>query len=137
MIAWWGWTLIWAGLALGMVIMLALFAWWLFRKALVALDDLSHLASKASLFEVDHARLPPPQRAVLLSLREVLEREDTRKRHRTARTIARRESRMARAYRITALDASTANWPPAWTAGRVSSETGYHEQNRVRQKKRT
>jgi hypothetical protein len=137
MIAWWGWALIWTGLVLGMLVMLALFSWWLFRKALVALNSLSDLVTISSLLEIDDAQLAPTQRAVLLGVREVLEREDARKRHRLERTAVRHERRMARARRITAVDVSTAQWPSAWTARRVSSETGYDRRTRTQQKKRT
>lgn len=137
MIAWWSWILIWTGLVLGMLVMLALFAWWLFRKSLVALDDLSDLADKTSILDVDDARVPPAQRAVLLSLREVLAREDARKRHRVARKADRRDRRMARARRITSVDVATAQWPEAWSKKQAPSDTGYHGETRTQQKKRT
>lgn len=137
MIAWWGWLLIWAGLVLGMLVMFALFAWWLFRKSLVALDDLSTLAEKTSILEVDDERIPPAQRSVLLSMREVLAREDARKKHRMARKVARHERRLARAKRISSVDASAVEWPASWSAPRASRESAYHGGTRTQQKKRT
>ena len=137
MIAWWGWILIWTGLVLGMLAMLGLFAWWLFRKSLVTLDDLSDLAEKTSILEVDDERVAPAQRAVLLSLREVLAREDARKKHRSERKIARHERRIARAKRISSVDASTVEWPARWSEPRASRVSGYHGGTRTQQKKRT
>jgi len=137
MIAWWGWILIWTGLVLGMLVMLGLFAWWLFRKSLVALDDLSTLAEKTSILEVDDERVPPAQRAVLLTLREVLDREDARKKHRLARKVARHDRRIARAKRISSVDASTVDWPARWSEPKAPSDSGYHGGTRTQQKKRT
>ena len=60
LIPWWGWIAIWGGLALALVGMLALFAWWLFRKGMVVLDDLDDLADiTAKLDDADDT--PPPQ----------------------------------------------------------------------------
>lgn len=137
MIAWWGWILIWTSLVIGMLVMLALGAWWLFRKSLVVFDDLSNLAEKTSILETEDERIPPTQRAVLLSLREVLAREDARKRHRLARKTARHDRRIARAKRISSVDASTAEWPEAWTRPRARKVSGYYGMTRTQHKKRT
>jgi hypothetical protein len=114
MIAWWGWLLIWAGLVLGLAVMLGAFAWWLFRKALVVLEDLGGLASRTELLAVDdHEHVRPPI-AVLAGAEAVRAREDARRAHRDEVRRASRERRKQRALRITRLDASREQWPPDW-----------------------
>lgn len=113
-IAWWGWIAIWGGLVLALVAMLALFAWWLFRKALRLLDDVGELAGRAEILAIDDAVLDKPTIAVLADLRDIRAREDARRAHRTTRRRDRRENRLARARRITKLDASQQQWPADW-----------------------
>jgi hypothetical protein len=113
-VTWWGWLLIWTGLALGLLAMLALSAWWLFRKSLRLLDDVSALADKTSILDIDEPVLPRHQIAVLAELREIRRREDARREHRADRRRAKREGRMARARRITTLEAARGPWPREW-----------------------
>lgn len=113
-IYWWGWVLIWAGLALALAVMLALFAWWLFRKFLVLMNDVADLAEKSAILEIDDPALVRPQIAVLASVREIRDRENARKFHRSERKRLRREARLARARRITTVDVSTRQWPADW-----------------------
>ena len=58
-IEWWVWVLVWTALALGLLVMLALFAWWLFRKFMVLLDDASALADRATILEFDDVDAAP------------------------------------------------------------------------------
>jgi hypothetical protein len=114
-IPWWGWIAIWGGLVVALVAMLALFAWWLFRKSMVVLDDLDELADIAS--RLDAADDTPPQRvrpAVLLELKAVRAHRTSRVIRRDDRRTERRERRMARARRITTVDASQQRWPDGW-----------------------
>lgn len=113
-IAWWVWTLIWTGLGLALVAMLALFAWWLFRKFMALLDDASALAARAEILEFDDLELPKPALAVLTSARDIRDREDARKAHRFERRRAHFEQRMTRARRITKADPTRLDLPTEW-----------------------
>ena len=114
-IPWWGWIAIWGGLVLALAGMLALFARWLFRKGMVVLDDLDDLYGVTEkLGEADDT---PPQRArpaVLDDLRAVRAARAARVSRRDHRRSERYDRRMARAKRITAVDASTIQWPQDW-----------------------
>jgi len=114
MIHWWGWILIWAGLVLALLVVLALTGWWLFRKALRLLDDVSGLAEKAEILDIDDVELPKQTIAVLADLREIRAREDARLSHRAKRRDERHRRRMQRARRITSADASRQQWPADW-----------------------
>lgn len=114
MIAWWGWVLLWAGLVIALIGMLAGLAWWLFRKSLVLLEDLGSLAERATLLEVEEQALVRPVPAVLVSAAEVARREDERRRHRAERRTTRHRARLERARRITRLDPTTVEWPEDW-----------------------
>ncbi len=111
---WWSWIAIWGGLALTLVAMLALFAWWLFRKLLVLLDDVADLAGTTAVLDAGEYEHVRPALAVLQQVREVRDREDRRKAHRAARRHDRHERRMMRARRITSIDASRQQWPTDW-----------------------
>ncbi len=113
-IAWWVWALIWTGLGFALVVMLALFAWWLFRKFMRLLDDASTLAARSELLEFDDVELPKPAIAVLASARDIRDREEARKAHRFERRRLRHERRMARARRITKADPNLLDLPGAW-----------------------
>jgi hypothetical protein len=113
-IAWWGWVLLWTGLVLVLVGVLVGCAWWLFRKSLVLLDDLGHLAERASVLEVDEPTLVRPIPAVLRPLSAVQRREDERQRHRTERREERRQARLDRARRITRTDPLSLAVPEEW-----------------------
>ena len=114
MIAWWGWLIIWTSLVLALLVMLGLFAWWLFRKFLVLTDDVGALAEKTEILDVEETVLTKPQLAVLADMRDIRSRENARKAHRIERKRLRRETRLARARTITKLDASATQWPENW-----------------------
>lgn len=114
MIAWWGWLLIWTGLVLALLVMIAVFAWWLFRKFLVLTDDVAHLADKSAILDVDDQLLEPPQIAVLANIRDIRDRENARKAHRIERRRLRSQTRLLRAKRITKADATATRWPSDW-----------------------
>lgn len=48
---WWSWLLIWIVLVLGLLGMLAFFAWWLFRKLMAAAREASALLEKAEVLQ--------------------------------------------------------------------------------------
>lgn len=114
MIDWWAWILIWTGLAVVLVGMLALFGWWLFRKAMRLLDDVGELADKTAVLDFDDTVLPKQTRAVLADLRDIRAREDARRAHRSRRRSDRHRRRMERARRITSAGASQQQWPADW-----------------------
>lgn len=114
MIHWWGWVLVWAGLVLALIVMLGLFAWWLFRKFIVLMDEVAALADAGAVLEVGDAELVRPQLAVLATVRDIRNRENARRAHRAERRRLRWEARLARGRRITTTDASTAQWPKHW-----------------------
>jgi hypothetical protein len=53
--AWWGWALIWTGLVLGLLGMLAWFAIRLFRQAMKTADALAELGEKMALLDAAFA----------------------------------------------------------------------------------
>ena len=105
MIAWWGWVLIWAGLVLAMLALVALFAWRHIRRFFALLEDFFALTEKLSVLDAatgdDGAR---PASAVLrdshIVRREFGERMDRRRSIRQAR----REARLRRAKMIISAD---------------------------------
>lgn len=113
-IQWWGWILIWTGLVLALLVMLGLFAWWLFRKFLTLMDDVATLAETTAVLDADDAELLKPQLAVLAEVRDIRERESARRAHRAERRRLRWERRLERAKRITHEDASRIRWPEHW-----------------------
>ena len=120
-IPWWGWIAIWGGLVLALVAMLALFAWWLFRKGMVVLDNIDDLYDVTA--KLDEADETPPKRgrpAVLNDLRDVRAARAARVARRNSRRADRYDRRMARAKRITTVDASTVRWPSDWYQDRGS-----------------
>jgi hypothetical protein len=112
--SWWAWIAIWGGLVLALLVMLALVAWWLFRKAMRLLDDVGELADSTAVLEVDEPVLARPQLAVLADLRDIHRREAERRAHRTNRRRLGHEGRLARARRITSVDATQRQWPADW-----------------------
>lgn len=111
---WWSWIAIWGSLVLALVIMLGLCAWWLFRKFLILLDDVSELAGTAAILDAGEYEHVRPALAVLQQLGEVRDREEARRAHRAARRNDRHERRMTRARRISSVDASDQQWPADW-----------------------
>jgi flagellar biosynthesis/type III secretory pathway M-ring protein FliF/YscJ len=113
-VAWWVWALIWTGLGVALIVMLALLGWWLFRKLMVLFDDASALADRVQILEFDEAQLPQPAIAVLANARDIRDREEARKAHRFERKRLRHEQRIARAKRITKADPRLLDLPASW-----------------------
>jgi hypothetical protein len=113
---WWSWLLIWGGLLLALVALLAVFAWLLFRKFLVLMDDLGALAEKTAILGMADTDpvLPRHELAVLADYREVRARREQRVRRAVEARRLRHVRRMARARAITTVDPSTVEWPAAW-----------------------
>jgi hypothetical protein len=112
----WSWLVIWVVLGLALAALLGLSAWWLFRKFVVLTGDLADLADTLVLLEADDAELGRPQLAVLADLRDIRAREEARRFHHSTRRRERHDKRIARARRITGVEASTQQWPAGWTA---------------------
>lgn len=115
MIAWWGWILIWTGLVLGLLIMLALVLWWLIRKGLVLLEELGRLADTLSVLDVQEVSPSRPPIAVLEPLATVERRRADQKDRRRFLKDERLRRRMLNAKRITSVSASEGPWPASWS----------------------
>lgn len=111
---WWAWVIIWSLLVIALLAVVAVSAWILFRKGLGVLDALAQLAGTTAVLEAEERALTPPQRAILGDLRRIREREDARRFGRAERRRLRHERRLARARRITNVDATRVEWPADW-----------------------
>ena len=111
---WWAWLVIWSLLVIALLAVLAVSAWILFRKGIGVLDATAQLADTTAVLEAQERALTPPQRAILADLRSIRDRESARRFHRAERRRMRHERRLARARRITTLDASRQVWPADW-----------------------
>lgn len=115
MIPWWAWILIWVGLALALLVVLATLLYTLFRKSTAVLDELSAVVDKMAVLDVAPVESSRPQIAVLAEMREVRAEHDDRKRLRADVKRTRHNDRIARARRIMKHDASTSQWPEGWS----------------------
>lgn len=113
---WWSWLVIWVMLGLGLVALLGFSARWLLRKLMVLTGDLGDLGETLELLEPNDAELVRPQLAVLADARDIRARDEARRFQRARRRRQRHEQRIARARRITAVDATQQQWPADWTA---------------------
>jgi len=116
-IQWWGWLLIWTSLVVILLVSLATMAWWLFRKSLTLADALADLVDKTGVLDAPEAAVVKPQLAVLAQIRDIRDAERARKTRRAVHGRTRRDARLARARRITTLDATRARWPAEWYGG--------------------
>jgi hypothetical protein len=111
-IAWWGWVLIWAGLVVALLAMVALFAWRLFRRFLGVLDDFFVLTEKTAVLDgVDQTHEPRPLNAVLEDSETVRARTRARMQRRADRRHSRRQARIRRAKMITTARIDLKEWP--------------------------
>lgn len=105
---WWSWLLIWTVLVLGLLGMLAFFAWWLFRKLMAAGREAAALAEKAEVLsrraEDLHERFEP---AVLADAAELRERRRDRLAERAIARQARRDARVRRGRLLVDVDPAT------------------------------
>jgi flagellar biosynthesis/type III secretory pathway M-ring protein FliF/YscJ len=95
---WWSWLVIWTVLVLGLLGMLAFFAFWLFRKVVAAGREAGDLLEKTEILSRRAEELAPErfEPAVLADAEEL--REERRERL-AARAIARQARRDARVRR--------------------------------------
>ena len=105
MIAWWGWLLIWTGLVLALLALVAFFAWRHIRRFFALLESFFALTEKLSLLEpvVDDegaATINAVLRGSEVVRSEFSERMDRRR----SMKLARRQARLRRAKMITTAD---------------------------------
>lgn len=105
---WWSWLVIWTVLVLGLLGMLAYFAWSLFRKLMAAGREATALLEKAEILQsrVDDLREEPFHPAVFADAAE-LRRERTQARaDREFAKQARRDARVRRGKLLVKADPS-------------------------------
>ena len=95
---WWSWVLIWTGLVLGLLGMLAWCAVMLFRKLTVLADAVGALGDLVSDLDTDPAAKPPPPRrpAIFADRYELALTVDLQRTARERRRQERRDRRIAR-----------------------------------------
>lgn len=103
---WWSWVLIWFGLVLFLVGVLAFCAWRLFQKLMVALHELEKFSLAAEVLQRDTAdTLAEPFRSALFQdFAAVHARRDTERTKRAERVEARRNNRVNRGKLLTRAD---------------------------------
>ena len=110
--AWWSWVVIWVGLALALVVMLGLMAWWLFRKLMSVFHALEALADTTQLLDAAGEAIEDQrfERAILLDKSDLLARREYVRERSAERKILRRDTRLVRARAMAKLDSSTREW---------------------------
>ena len=112
MIDWWGWLLIWTGLVIALLAMVALFAWRLVRRFFRVLENFFGLTDKLSILDgVEAPDGERPLNAVLEDSAVVRERFGRRMQRRADRKAVRRQARIQRAKMITTADIKFKEWP--------------------------
>ncbi len=105
---WWSWLVIWTVLVLGLLGMLAFFAWWLFRKVVAAGREAAALLEKTEVLsrraDELQERFEPAVLADVDDLRAGREEERTRRAY--ARQ-ARRDARVRRGRLLVDVDPAT------------------------------
>ncbi|WP_111719665.1 hypothetical protein [Homoserinimonas sp. OAct 916] len=103
---WWSWVLIWFGLFLLLVGVLALFAWRLFQKLMVALRELEKLAAAAEILHAagDNTPEQPFRSAVSQDMADVHARREAEREKRAERVEIRRNNRVNRGKLLTRAD---------------------------------
>jgi hypothetical protein len=105
---WWSWLVIWTVLVLGLLGMLAFFAWWLFRKVVAAGREAAALMDKAEVLsrraEELHERFEP---AVLADADELRAEREQQRAERAYARQARRDARVRRGRLLVDVDPAT------------------------------
>ncbi len=116
--------LIWTLLVLALLGMLAFFAWWLFKKAMVAMDALGELAGKLELLDAASEEVSPYHftPAVLRDRAEVREAHRLLAELRADRKRERRERRLARGKLLVTADLRKRTFP--WESSATRSPDG-------------
>ena len=103
---WWSWILIWFGLFLLLVSVMALCGWRLFQKLMVTLRELEKLAAVAEVLQrvVDDAPEEPFRSAISQDFAAVHARRETQRENRAERVESRRNNRVNRGKLLTRAD---------------------------------
>ena len=113
MIEWWGWLLIWAGLVLLLLGVVALLAWRLVRRFLALLGDFFALSEKSAILDgVSAESAARPLNAILERHEVVRSRFEQRMQRRRDRKHSRRQARIERAKIITTVDINSLDTNP-------------------------
>jgi hypothetical protein len=108
---WWSWILIWAGLSLLLMLMLAAFALLLFRKVIALFAALEALAALAGLLrDRGEGITDQHERLSILDLAAIRRRRDQVREQALTRRQWRHDRRIARAKALIAVDASQQEW---------------------------
>lgn len=119
---WWSWTLIWGGLVLALLGMLAAMGWWLFRKGMTAFTALGELADRLELLDAatDEVAPAPFTPAVLRDPAEVRAEHRLRTELRAERRRLRRKHRLARGKLLVTADLRQRTFP--WESSATHSD---------------
>lgn len=105
---WWSWLLIWTGLVLVLLAVLAVSAWWLFRKLIALQSELSNLGELLEQLQARAEELVAPYQPRRIAILRGLSEVETERRllldERAQRRLARREARLARARLLITAD---------------------------------
>lgn len=106
---WWSWLLIWGGLILALLGMLAYFAVTLFRKTVAVANELADLTDKLAVLDARLDEIAPERKpsAVFLQRDQLALIVDG---NREARAVAKQQRRDARVERGKLLVRSAENW---------------------------
>ena len=112
MIAWWGWLLIWTGLVLALIAVVALLGWRLVKRFLALLDDFFALTEKIAILDgVATDGEARPMNAILRDGDEVRATSGARFARRADRKHARRQARIQRGKMLTTATIDLKEWP--------------------------
>ncbi|MCU1403538.1 MAG: hypothetical protein JWM70_1862 [Microbacteriaceae bacterium] len=108
---WWSWFLIWGGLSLLLLMMLAAFGWLLFRKVMAVFGALEALGALAGLLhDADDILTDQRERISILDRGAIRRRRDRVRELAMLRRQWRHDTRIARAKALIAVDASQREW---------------------------
>jgi len=111
-IAWWGWLLIWTGLVLALLGMVALLGWRLVKRFFTLLDDVFTVTEKLSILDgVTTETETRPVNAILREGDEVRASTGARMARRADRKHARRQARIQRGKMLTTATIDMKEWP--------------------------
>jgi hypothetical protein len=111
-IAWWGWVLIWLGLALALLAVVGLLGWRIVKRFLALLDDFFALTEKMAILDgVSADSDARPVNAILRDSDEVRATSRARFARRADRKHARRQARIQRGKMLTTATIDLKEWP--------------------------
>ncbi|GAB3606606.1 hypothetical protein GCM10027413_20150 [Conyzicola nivalis] len=112
MIPWWGWLLIWSGLVIALLAVVALLGWRLVKRFFALLDDVFVVTEKLSILDGVAAETEArPMNAILREGDEVRATTGARMARRAERKHARRQARIQRGKMLTTATIDLKEWP--------------------------